>query len=145
MKTNYIEMLERLKSFYEAEEHYANQDKVIPAIDFLMQDLKKREELKLNFKKASWNHVEVIVEFEKDEDEVETVVWHFDLEELENEYFMELLKYLVSLGKTECKTWFGEFMYIPYKDGKPLKINEASVRKVIDGVIYYLDEKEIKY
>lgn len=142
MKTNYIEMLEGLKSFYEAGEHYANQDKVMPAIDFLMQDLKKREELKLNFKKASWNHVEVIVEFEKDEDETETVVWHFDLTELENEYFIELLEYLVSLGKTKEKSWFGEFMYIPYKDGKPRKINEASVRKVIDGTIYYLDDKK---
>lgn len=94
--------------------------------------------MKLCFNKINWNHIQILVEFEKSDgsEEVETVVANYDLEDLENEYFIELLKYLLSYGETEYKTWFEEFIYIPYEDGKPMKVSEVVIRKIENGQCY---------
>lgn len=96
--------------------------------------------MELICEKVNWNQVQVLVEFQKQygSDEVDIVVDYFPLSELENEYFIELLKYLLSYGKTEYHTWFEEFIYIPYEDGKPMSISDVGIRKIENGETYHI-------
>lgn len=97
--------------------------------------------MELTFKKMKWNHVQVLVEYFTDEnrDEVEVVTDCFPLEEMENEYFVELLKYFLSNGKTKYETWFEEFIYIPHTNGKPKTISDVGIRKIENGEVFIVD------
>lgn len=95
------------------------------------------EEIKLT--KLDWDCVQVIVWFDNGDD-YEYTVDYFSLEELKNEYFIELLKYLLSHGGTKYQDWFEEFMFIP-KNGndKPKVIENVSIIKFEDGEAFRID------
>lgn len=101
--------------------------------------------MELVFRKVNYNQVQVIVDFEKQNDscDIETVVNHFSLSELENKYFLEFLKYLLSFGETEYQTWFEEFFYIPYEDEKPMSISSVDIRKIENGEVYSITLEQI--
>lgn len=90
-----------------------------------------------NFKKLKWDCIQVIVDYDTSDDEYETSVNYFSSRELENEYFIELLQYLISHGGTRYKDYFDEFMCIPKcEDGKPKVILNATIIKFDDGAVF---------
>lgn len=102
--------------------------------------------MELTFKRMVWNHVQVVVEYFKDDSrcEVERVVDCFPLYNLENKYFVEVLTYLLSYGEAEYKTWFNEYIYTPHRDGKPMTISEVDIRKIENGEVFAIDLKKNK-
>lgn len=86
--------------------------------------------------RLNWKCVQVIVDYETLNDDLETVAKYFSLEDLEDEYFIELLAYFLSYGENKYQDWFDEFIYIPKdKNGKPLEIIDVTVLKFSYGQV----------
>ena len=95
--------------------------------------------------KLKWNGIQVIIDYEMGEFEIDPVVGYFNISELENEYFRELLLYFLTYGNNEYKDWFEEFIFIPKEEnGEPMKIADVSILKFENGEVTSLDFCEEK-
>lgn len=99
--------------------------------------------MELICRKSEQSFVQVVVDYIKpngiDYESVETI---FDISFLENEYFVEFLKWLLSYGSTIFNEYFYEFMFIPTEDNEPLEIDDIRVRKIINGELYNITISE---